>query len=135
MMVDAVEKEAELEEVTDVLLVTRSDDFNALAAAELRSEVGHGHVYRVAPDPQEPDLLPPSGEGGILGSRALTFAEISRRFAAGERFVSLGVSENGRVDLERGIPLVAVSREGLLGVAVEGPLPDLRPGDSVVFLA
>ena len=42
MMVDAVGRDAELEEVTDVLLLTRSDDFNAVTAAELRSELGHG---------------------------------------------------------------------------------------------
>ena len=49
MMVDAVEREDELEEVTDVLLVSRSDDLNTVAAAVLRAEVGHGHVFRVAP--------------------------------------------------------------------------------------
>ena len=44
MMVDAVSREAELEEVTDAMLLTRSDDFNTLAAAELRVELGHEHV-------------------------------------------------------------------------------------------
>src|SRR4029450_5987609 len=86
-MVDAVDRDAELEEVTDVLLLTRSDDFNAITAAELRGELGHGHVFRVAPDPEEPDLLPPSREGGILGSPSLTFAELSDRFAAGARII------------------------------------------------
>ena len=57
MMVDAVEREDELEDVTDVLLVSRSDDLNTVAAAVLRAEVGHGHVFRVAPDPAEQDLL------------------------------------------------------------------------------
>ena len=57
MMVDAVEREDELEEVTDALLVTRSDDLNTFAAAALRPEVGHGHVFRVAPDPAAQDLL------------------------------------------------------------------------------
>ena len=88
MMVDEVEREAELEDVTDALLVTQSDDFNALAAAELRPEVGHGHVFRVAPDPAAQALLPPAGEGGILGNHELTSAELSRRFAAGARFVA-----------------------------------------------
>ena len=68
MMVDAVEREDELEDVTDVLLVSRSDDLNTVAAAVLRAEVGHGHVFRVAPDPAEQDLLAPAGEGGILGA-------------------------------------------------------------------
>ena len=83
MMVDAVNRQAELEEITDALLLTGSDDFNALAAAELRGDLGHEHVYRVAPDPEQPDLLPPPRETGILGSATLTFAELDRRFAAG----------------------------------------------------
>jgi hypothetical protein len=83
IMVDAPSREEELEEVTDALLLTRSDDFNALGAAELRKELGHHHVYRVAPHPDEPDLLPPSREAGILGDRSLTFAELDRQFAAG----------------------------------------------------
>jgi hypothetical protein len=52
LMVDAVNREAELEEITDALLLTGSDDFNALVAAELRRDLGHEHVYRVAPDPE-----------------------------------------------------------------------------------
>ena len=74
MMVDAVSREAELEEVTDALLLTRNDDFNALAAAELRVELGHEHVQRLAPDRRRPALLPPQHEGGLL----LSYAEMSR---------------------------------------------------------
>ena len=84
MMVDAVNREAELEEVTDALLLTRSDDFNALAAAQLRVELGHQHVQRLAPDPQAPLLVPPLHEGGLL----LSYAEMSRRFADGARIVA-----------------------------------------------
>ena len=54
IMVDAISREAELEEVTDALLLTQSDDFNTLGAAELRDELGHRHVFRVAPHPSEP---------------------------------------------------------------------------------
>src|SRR5262249_51251516 len=49
MLVDAVSRDAEFEDITDALVLTRSDDFNALAATVLRAELGHGHVYRVAP--------------------------------------------------------------------------------------
>src|SRR5262245_38567437 len=81
IMVDAITREAELEEVTDALLLTRSDDFNTLGAAELRDELGHGHVYRVAPHPRDPDLLPPSRHAGLLGdrSRSPTSTVSSRR--------------------------------------------------------
>jgi NhaP-type Na+/H+ or K+/H+ antiporter len=83
MMVDAISREAELEEVTHALVLTRSDDFNALVAAELRTELGHAHVYRVAPDPEAIDLLPPDHEGGLL----LTYDEMARRYGAGARLV------------------------------------------------
>ena len=85
MMVDAVTREAELEEVTDALLLTGSDDFNALAAAELRAELGHGRVFRVAPDPTRPTwLAPPTSRAS--SARRLTLAELGRRLA-GARIV------------------------------------------------
>jgi NhaP-type Na+/H+ or K+/H+ antiporter len=71
MMLDAMSREAELEDVTDALLLTGNDDFNALAAVALRTELGHGRVYRVAPDPNETDLLAPAGEQGILDADAV----------------------------------------------------------------
>src|SRR5262249_8279251 len=77
MLVDSLERETELEEVTDALLMSRSDDFNALAAFELRGDLGHGHVYRIAPNPDEPDLLPPRAAADILGAEELTLAELT----------------------------------------------------------
>jgi hypothetical protein len=84
MMVNAVSREAELDEVTDALLLTRSDDFNALAAEELRVELGHQHVSRLAPDPEAPFLVPPAHEDGLL----LSYAEMSERFAHGAQLVA-----------------------------------------------
>jgi NhaP-type Na+/H+ or K+/H+ antiporter len=136
MMVDAVDRDAELEEVTDVLLLTRSDDFNAVTAAELRGELGHVHVFRVAPDPEEPDLLPPSSEGGILGDAALTFAELSDRFAAGARIVIRTAEGPFRAaDESIEVPLFAVGSDGRLSIAADGSPPDMRAGDTVIFLA
>jgi NhaP-type Na+/H+ or K+/H+ antiporter len=131
MMVDAVDRNAELEEVTDVLLLTRSDDFNAVTAAELRSELGHGHVFRVAPDPEEPDLLPPSSEGGILGGPSLTFAELSERFAAGARII-IRTADGSPEPTD--VPLFAVASDGRLSVAADGSPPDVRAGDTVIVL-
>ena len=135
MMVDAVNREAELEEITDALLLTGSDDFNALVAAELRSDLGHEHVYRVAPDSEQPDLLPPSSEIGILGSGALTFAELSRRFAAGARITDHNGHKNaGSGETGTELALFAVAPDGRLSVAADGCSPDIRPGDSVILL-
>lgn len=128
IMVDAISREAELEEVTDALLLTRSDDFNNLGAAELREELGHGHVYRVAPHPDEPDLLPPSREAGILGSRSLTYAELDRQFAAGARIVSRRAdSVLPPEDARSEVPLFAVAHDGRLSIAVDGRPLDVRP--------
>ena len=80
MMLDAISRETELEDVTDALLLTGNDDFNALAALALRTELGHGRVYRAAPDIDETDLLAPAGEQGILGADMLTFSRAGPAF-------------------------------------------------------
>jgi hypothetical protein len=135
IIVDAVSREAELEEITEALLLTRSDDFNALAAAELRPRLGHGHVYRVAPDPEEPDLLPPSAEAGILGDPSLTFAELDRRFADGARFVT---RDGGRATSADGgapeVALFAVSAGGRLTAAADGRPLARGEGERLIVL-
>jgi NhaP-type Na+/H+ or K+/H+ antiporter len=135
IMVDAVSREAELEEVTDALLLTRSDDFNTLAAAELRDELGHQHVYRVAPHPDEPDLLPPAKEAGIFGNHSLTFAELDRQFAAGAQIVTTSIDQLGRGDDARAsVPLFLVAPDGRLRIAADGRAFIMRPGDTVISL-
>ena len=131
MMVDAVNRQAELEEITDALLLTGSDDFNALVAAELRRDLGHEHVYRVAPDPEQPDLLPPPREIGILGGATLTFAELDQRFAAGAQITCTSTSHSA----DGAVALFAVTPDGHLRVAADGHPPDVRPGDSVIILS
>jgi NhaP-type Na+/H+ or K+/H+ antiporter len=132
MMVDSVGREAELEDISDVLLLTQSDDFNAVAAADLRSELGHGHVFRIAPDPEETDLLPPATEGGILGGQGLTFTELSSRFTDGARIVVRPEHQPlGRTEVR----LFTVSSKGRLSVAADGRAPATQPGDKVVVLA
>jgi hypothetical protein len=98
-------------------VLTRSDDFNAMVAAELRGALGHGHVWRVAPHPDDPHLLPPSVETGILGGPTLTFEELDRRFAAGARFVSRHpLDENGTTD----VVLFSVTPDGRLRAGTDG---------------
>jgi NhaP-type Na+/H+ or K+/H+ antiporter len=136
IMVDAINRETELEEVTDAMLLTHSDDFNTLCAAELRDELGHGHVYRIAPQPGEPDLLPPSREAGILGDRSLTFAELDERFAAGARIVTWNAGQPSPAEgAHTRVPLFAVTPDGRLSIAADDRPPRERPGDTVVGLA
>jgi NhaP-type Na+/H+ or K+/H+ antiporter len=136
IMVDAISRETELEEITDALHLTASDDFNTLAAAELRDELGHRHVHRIAPHPDDPTLLPPAREAGIFAARSLTFAELDRQFAAGARIITR--PEPRAPDGEgqsAELPLFAVAPDGQLNVASDGRELRLRPGDSVVVLA
>jgi NhaP-type Na+/H+ or K+/H+ antiporter len=131
IMVDAISREAELEEVTDALLLTQSDDFNTLGAAELRDELGNRHVFRLAPRPDQPDLLPPAREPGILGDRSLTFTELDRRFAAGARIVTRSARDGAEAD----VPLIAVGPAGRLSIAADGRPPDAQADDTVIALA
>jgi NhaP-type Na+/H+ or K+/H+ antiporter len=135
IMVDAISREAELEEVTDALMLTPSDDFNTLGAAELRDELGDEHVYRVAPDPHDPDLLPPSREIGILADRWLTFAELDRQFATGAQIVCRSADADHWSDGDPPIvPLAAVGPDGRLRFAADGLRPDVRADDTLIAL-
>ena len=89
-------------------------------------------MYRVAPDPDEPDLLAPAGEEGILGTDLLTSAELGRRFAAGARLVESPVN-GGASDGE--VALFVVSADGDLRVASAGKAPAAKAGDRVIALA
>jgi NhaP-type Na+/H+ or K+/H+ antiporter len=136
MMLDAMSREAELEDVTDALLLTGNDDFNALAAVALRTELGHGRVHRVAPDPYETDLLAPAGEEGILGGDVLTSAEVSRRFATGARLVDEPVDGGPQrvAEVNGEVALFVVTATGGLRVASGGKAPPAKAGDRIIAL-
>jgi hypothetical protein len=132
--VDLTTREAELEEVTDALILTDGDDFNALAAYELRKELGSGHVFRLPAAPGLLDLVPKYAEGGILFSDKLTFAELSRRFEAGAHLVEVpGGDASGR---RHGLtPLFFVTSTGALQVVTPTTAPTVSPGDRMICLA
>ncbi|MGA9373153.1 MAG: cation:proton antiporter [Solirubrobacterales bacterium] len=125
--VDLETREAELEEVSTALILTESDDFNALAAFELRQELGSGHVYRLAPATPELELVPAYAEGGLLFDERLTYPELSRRFEAGAGIVELpdgaGADPGSR---ENVIPLFMVDADGGLEVVTAGT--GIEPG-------
>jgi NhaP-type Na+/H+ or K+/H+ antiporter len=135
MMLDAMSREAELEDVTDALVLTGNDDFNALAAVALRTELGHGRVYRAAPDLDETDLLAPAGEQGILGTEMLTSADLRRRFATGARLVEEAVDGRPRHAAANGeLALFVVTAAGGLRVASAGHPASAKAGDRIIAL-
>jgi NhaP-type Na+/H+ or K+/H+ antiporter len=136
MLIDSLSREAELEEVTDAVLLSRSDDFNALAAVELRSDLGYGHVYRIAPDRDEPDLLPPATEIDILGDSDLTLAVLSQRVARGEQFNRRTVGHSATADRhQNGTVMFVVDPHGGLRAATDHNGAAPHDGDIVITLA
>jgi hypothetical protein len=93
--VDLASREEELAEITDALLMTESDDFNALPAFELRQELGRDHVYRLAPSRELLDLVPSYAEGRVLFDEDLTFPELTRRLEAGAKLVHVPSEADG----------------------------------------
>jgi NhaP-type Na+/H+ or K+/H+ antiporter len=135
--VDVESREAELEEVSKVLLMTESDDFNALAAFELRKELGSDRVFRLAADEGTLDLVPAYAEGGILFGERLTFAELSRRFDAGAELIELSWGrEVGEDASGRGpTPLFALASDGSLQILAADGKPSPAPGTRTICLS
>jgi NhaP-type Na+/H+ or K+/H+ antiporter len=127
--VDVASREEELEEVTDALLMTESDDFNALAAFELRQELGRDHVYRLPPRGDLLDLVPAYAEGQILFGKDVTFSELTRRFEAGAGLVEVTGAGDGVT------PLFILADSGELTIVTAGLRPALSEGDTMIGLA
>ena len=125
---DLISREAELEDVTDALLMTESDDFNALAAYELRQDLGNDHVYRLPAGAELIDLVPEHAEGHILFGHELTFVELTRRFESGGQLVEVP----GRGD---GVTPLFLVRGDRLTVVTAGQRAEPAESDTTIGLA
>jgi NhaP-type Na+/H+ or K+/H+ antiporter len=133
--VDLQTREAELEEVSQALLLTESDDFNALAAFELRQELGSGRVYRLTPAAGSLDLVPAYAEGGLLFGEDLTHAELSRRLAEGDRIVELRPDELRRAAAAGVVGLFVLTADGGLRIVSAGARFDPDGAERAICLA
>jgi NhaP-type Na+/H+ or K+/H+ antiporter len=134
--VDVASREAELEAVNAALIVTESDDFNALAAFELRQELGSDRVYRLAPQGGTLDLVPEYAEGGILFGRDLTYAELTRRFEAGAKLVELSADRDlDRAGADGMTPLFIVTASGGFRAITTDARPESSGGETAICLA
>jgi NhaP-type Na+/H+ or K+/H+ antiporter len=134
---DVESREEELEEVSEALLITESDDFNALAAFELRRELGTDHVFRLPVEDGTLGFAPTPEEGGILFAEHLTFAELGRRFDAGARIVEVPADGgSGGQPPGKGLtPLFVLTRDGGLRVVSADAGPEARIGETTICLA
>ena len=127
VMHGALTREAELEEITDALLLSRNDDFNALAAAELRVELGHGHVFRAASDHDHGDFAPVPGEAGIIADGNPSSAELDRYVTEGWQLVE---REDGD-----GLALFVIGAGGEIRVATDETGLQAGPGERLIVLS
>jgi hypothetical protein len=118
-----------LEDVTAVLLVTEEDDFNALAAAVLRTIV-EGPVYRLAPPDRTEGVVAPYLGGAVLFDESATRTALVRRYRAGDRVQLRAVDEVGGADSL----LFLVRADGLLDPVRPDDRPTARPGDRAVVI-
>ena len=85
--------------MSQALLMTESDDFNALAAFELRlRELGSDRVFRLPPEEGAGWIwCRPMRKAGSCSPPQLTFAELGRRFEAGATIVELTARTRPRI--------------------------------------
>jgi len=125
-------RETQLEDVDKGAADDRQRRFSALAAYELRGELGSGRVFRLAPGPRLLQMAPASAEGGILFDRDLTYRELSRRLEAGARVEATPASS---ATLANGATaLFALRADGELRVITSRAGPEVKAGDRLICL-
>jgi NhaP-type Na+/H+ or K+/H+ antiporter len=134
---ERADREAELEEITDALLLTPSDNFNALAAFELRQDLGHDHVFRLANGTDLLDLEPAYAEGRELFGPTLTFGEMTRRFDTGATIAIRrpGDAAGGRAaNGDHDTLMFSISPAGRFRVATAGAARSPADDDTTIWL-
>ena len=127
---------ARLEGITDVLLLTDEDDFNALASALLVGSV-EGRVYRLAPQLRSHGVVAPYTGGEILFSDGLTRLAVTDRYADGARIsvrqasVEPAAWPNGPNEADL---LFLVRADGHLAAVTQAGVPAPQAGDTSVSL-
>jgi NhaP-type Na+/H+ and K+/H+ antiporter len=116
-----------LDSVTAVLLLTREDDFNALASIVLEDTVD-GPVYRLAPPSQEHGVVAPY-TGGELLFPAINRSTVDHRYADGAAVVIRAANQVPEPD----DVLLVVHPDGSLAQP-PGPAHPAGPDDTLVVL-
>jgi NhaP-type Na+/H+ or K+/H+ antiporter len=115
---------ARLDNVTAVLLLTREDDFNALASIMLEDTVD-GPVYRLAPPSERHGVVAPY-TGGELLFPAINGSTVDRRYADGATVVIRSPNQVPEPD----DVLLVIHPDGSLARPVDPP----AAGDTMVVL-
>ena len=127
----AVRKRSELEDVSDVLLLTEEDGYNALAAHLLAGQSGTP-VYRLAPRHGYAIEAREKANAATLFSSALTHDDITRRYESGDRISAQAA--NGAIPAGSDL-LFLIEHDGKkLRPFTTSVAPTPAPGETVVVL-
>jgi NhaP-type Na+/H+ or K+/H+ antiporter len=121
---------AELEGVTEVLLLTDEDDFNALAATTLRGNLD-GPVYRIAAPRHTHGVVAPYTDDEVLFTETLTRATLHTRHDHGATIVSRPAAEPVPATHDL---LFVVHADGQLTPVTEHTRPTPTPDDTLILL-
>jgi NhaP-type Na+/H+ or K+/H+ antiporter len=127
----ALRKRSELEDVTDVLLLTDEDGYNAMAANVLAGGSGTP-VYRLAPRHGYSNAAREKADAATLFSSTLTHDDITRRYESGSRISS--ETADGAIPAGTDL-LFLIDHDGKkLRPVTTSDTPTPAPGDTVVVL-
>ena len=121
---------AELEGITEVLLLTAEDDFNALACMTLKETV-EGPVHRLGPPTRSHGVVAPYTGSPALFAPGLNRPGLARRYAGGARIVAHRV--DGDIPAGHDV-LFLVRADGRLVAVTETTAPTPDGGDVAVLL-
>jgi hypothetical protein len=121
---------AQVEGVTEVLLLTDEDDFNALAATTLRGNLD-GPVYRIAAPRHSLGVVAPYTDDDVLFGEALTRAALHTRHNQGATITSRPAIDPVPAGHDL---LFVVQRDGKLTAVTEHTRPTASPGDTLILL-
>ena len=124
---------ARLEGITDVLLLTDEDDFNALASALLAGNV-EGRVYRLAPQLRSHGVVAPYTGGEVLFRDGLTRRTVNDRYADGARISVQPASVEPAAGPDEADLLFLVRADGQLAAVTQAGVPAPQAGDTSVSL-
>jgi NhaP-type Na+/H+ or K+/H+ antiporter len=129
LLAAATGRRAQLEGISEVLLLTAEDDFNALASAVLPGSLA-GPVYRVAAPHHSHGVVAPYTGGEVLFDEALTRSALSRSYDQGARILTVSAEQLP----DGGSALFVVRKDRRLAPVTTHDRPQAEPGDSLVIL-
>ncbi|MGB9689037.1 cation:proton antiporter [Thermogutta sp.] len=126
-----------------MLAVTSNNEVNSLACMIYAEDFGRQEVYQLPwlpPKEKSRDPVSPDRRGRLLFGKDLSYSKIIEIFYQGARFKSTKITKEfdfvkyKEMYGEKAYPLFVLRAGGTVVVITDAPLPDIRPGDTVIAL-